>query len=58
MTILLYTVSGIIAQNTMVVQPKIMVVPYVSEGVDIRQTIENDPDIRLVLSKISNRGPA
>ena len=60
LTILLYTVSGIIAQNTMVVQPKIMVVPYVSEGVDIRQTIENDPDIRLVLSKIreafDNRG--
>ena len=33
-------------------QPKIMVVPYVTEGVDIRQTIEKDPNIRLVLSKI------
>jgi hypothetical protein len=59
-TILLCTAYSIIAQNTAVVQPKIMVVPYVSEGVDIRQTIESDPNIRLVLSKIreafDNRG--
>ena len=42
-------VNGQQAERT---QPKIMVVPYVTEGVDIRQTIEKDPNIRLVLSKI------
>lgn len=40
------------AQTSVTVQPKIMVVPYVTEGVDIRQTIENDPNIRVVMSKI------
>lgn len=40
------------AQNVSTVQPKIMVMPYVTEGVDIRQTIETDPNIRIVLSKI------
>jgi hypothetical protein len=40
------------AQNISTVQPKIMVVPYVTEGNDIRQTIEKDPNIRIVLSKI------
>ena len=59
-SILLCTAYSTIAQNTAVVQPKIMVVPYVSEGVDIRKTIESDPNIRLVLSKIreafDNRG--
>ena len=40
------------AQNSATVQPKIMAMPYVTEGNDIRQTIENDPNIRIVLSKI------
>ena len=40
------------AQTTTTVQPKIMVVPYVKDGEDIRQIIENDANIRLVLSKI------
>lgn len=40
------------AQNSTTVQPKIMVMPYVTEGNDIRQTIETDPNIRIVLSKI------
>ncbi len=48
------------AQNTVTVQPKIMVIPYVAEGVDIRKSIESDPNIRIVLSKIreafDNRG--
>ena len=48
------------AQTTTTVQPKIMVVPYVKDGEDIRQIIENDANIRLVLSKIreafDNRG--
>lgn len=47
-------------QSKATVQPKIMVVPYVKEGEDIRQTIESDPNIRIVLSKIreafDNRG--
>ncbi len=45
---------GIMVQalTSVTVQPKIMVVPYVTEGVDIRQTIENDPNIRVVMSKI------
>lgn len=41
-----------ICQNVVQTQPKIMVVPYVTEGVDIRNSIEGDPNIRLVLSKI------
>lgn len=49
---LLIQVVVINAQNSVAVQPKIMVVPYVTEGVDIRQTIENDPNVRVVLSKI------
>ena len=40
------------SQNVVQTQPKIMVIPYVTEGVDIRKTIEGDPNIRLVLSKI------
>lgn len=40
------------AQNSATVQPKIMAMPYVTEGNDIRQTIETDPSIRIVLSKI------
>ena len=39
-------------QNSTTVQPKIIVMPYVTEGNDIRQTIETDPNIRIVLSKI------
>lgn len=42
---------AIIAQVKQV-QPKIMVIPYVTEGVDIRKTIEGDSNIRLVMSKI------
>lgn len=38
-------------QNIVQTQPKIMVIPYVTEGVDIRKTIEGDPNIRLVMSK-------
>ncbi|MGN1375681.1 MAG: DUF6175 family protein [Prevotella sp.] len=49
-----------IAQTSATVQPKIMVVPYVKEGKDIKQIIENNSNIRIVLSKIreafDNRG--
>ena len=52
-TILLYLLALTIqAQNSVTVQPKIMVVPYVTEGVDIQKTIEGDPNIRVVMSKI------
>ncbi len=40
------------AQNGATVQPKIMVMPYVAEGNDIRRVIETDSNIRIVLSKI------
>ncbi|MCM1141551.1 MAG: DUF6175 family protein [Muribaculum sp.] len=34
------------------VQPKIMVVPYVKENEDVRAVLEEDPDKRIVLTKI------
>lgn len=34
------------------VQPKIIVVPFVKEGVDVRQLIENDDNVKIVLSKV------
>ncbi len=34
------------------VQPKIMVVPFVKEGEDIRKTVENDANKRIVLTKV------
>ena len=42
------------------VQPKIMVIPYTSEGQDIRTVLENDENKRIILTKIKeafdNRG--
>lgn len=35
-----------------IVQPKIMVIPYTKEGEDIRTILEEDPNKRIVLSKI------
>ena len=40
------------AQQTVMVQPKIMVVPFVKEGEDIRNVLENDVNKRIVLTKI------
>ena len=40
------------AQQTVTVQPKIMVVPFVKEGHDIRNVLENDVNKRIVLTKI------
>ena len=57
--VVLLSYLNINAQTT-TVQPKIMVIPYVTEGVDLRKAIEADPNIRIVLSKIreafDNRG--
>ena len=39
-----------VAQN--VIQPKIMVIPYVKEGEDIRHILEQDENKRIVLTKI------
>lgn len=50
--VLTFVATHLNAQNSATVQPKIMVMPYVTEGNDIRQVIETDPNIRLVLSKI------
>jgi len=49
---MLFGAISMFAVESATVQPKIMVIPYVTEGVDIRKTIENDPNIRLVTSKI------
>lgn len=40
------------AQQAVTVQPKIMVVPFVKEGEDIRNVLENDVNKRIVLTKI------
>lgn len=37
---------------TVTVQPKIMVVPFVKEGEDIRTVLESDADKRIILTKI------
>lgn len=46
--------------QTAVHQPKIMVIPYTSEGEDIRNVLENDANKRIILAKIKesfdNRG--
>lgn len=46
------------AQN--ITQPKIMVIPYTTEGEDIRTVLESDPNKRVILTKIKegfdNRG--
>ncbi|MCD8269749.1 MAG: hypothetical protein LUD46_15675 [Parabacteroides sp.] len=39
------------AQQTTTVQPKIMVVPYIKEGEDIRTVLEEDVNKRIVLTK-------
>lgn len=40
------------AQQTVTVQPKIMVVPFTKEGEDIRTVLEEDVNKRIVLTKI------
>lgn len=40
------------AQETVTVQPKIMVVPYVKEGEDLRTILENDVNKRVAITKI------
>lgn len=40
------------AQGTVTVQPKIMVMPFVKEGEDIRTVLENDVNKRVALTKI------
>ncbi len=51
-------VTSILAQNT--VQPKIMVVPYVKQGEDLRTVLEDDVNKRIAITKIKeafdNRG--
>jgi hypothetical protein len=52
--ILIFSVTKIFAQanNVQTVQPKIMVIPYVSEGEDLRNILESDVDKRIALTKI------
>ena len=42
----------LLAQQSITVQPKIMVVPFVKQGEDIRQVLENDVNQRIVMTKI------
>lgn len=48
---LLYA-AGLSAQTVNTVQPKIMVVPYVKQGEDIRTILEDDVNKRVALTKI------
>lgn len=52
--LLIFSVTKILAQanNVQTVQPKIMVIPYVSEGEDLRNILESDVDKRIALTKI------
>ncbi len=51
---LFVAMSGIeaVAQTTSVVQPKIMVIPYVKQAEDIRTLLEDDVNKRITLTKI------
>lgn len=49
---LLFVLSIISAGAQTIVQPKIMVIPYVREGEDIRTILENDENKRIILTKI------
>lgn len=42
----------LLAQETVTVQPRIMVVPYVKQGEDIRTVLEADVNKRIVMAKI------
>lgn len=42
----------LLAQETVTVQPRIMVVPYVKQGEDIRMVLEADVNKRIVMAKI------
>lgn len=54
------SILGVNAQETKNVQPKIMVIPYVKQGEDIRTVLEADVNKRITLAKIKeafdNRG--
>lgn len=54
----LFAVQYVCAQN--ITQPKIMVIPFTTENEDIRTVLENDPNKRIILTKIKeafdNRG--
>ena len=45
-------VLRLVAQEAVTVQPRIMVVPFVKQGEDIRTVLENDVNKRIVMAKI------
>ncbi len=54
-TVILLQVSfatSIFGQNTVTVQPKIMVIPYTKEGEDLRTILEQDENKRIAIAKI------
>ena len=50
--ILAMGVLRLVAQEAVTVQPRIMVVPFVKQGEDIRTVLENDVNKRIVMAKI------
>lgn len=56
----LLSMAGNVMAQVSTVQPKIMVIPYVKQGEDLRTVLENDVNKRIVLTKIKeafdNRG--
>ena len=57
---LMSCLSVMFSQAQNVTQPKIMVIPYTTEGENIRTVLESDPNKRVILTKIKegfdNRG--
>lgn len=54
LTFILFAICSSLQINAehVIVQPKIMVVPFVKEGEDIRTVLEEDADKRIVLTKV------
>ena len=45
-------IFGQASPSTTTVQPKIMVIPYVGEGEDLRTVLENDVNKRIAITKV------
>lgn len=45
-------VVSLFGQNVVIVQPKIMVIPYTKEGQDLRTILEQDENTRIAIAKI------
>ena len=52
MLIALFSSYNATAQSVVSVQPKIMVLPYIKQGQDYRRLLENDVNLRIIVTKI------